>query len=420
MASVGVRSYDYRDPASQIGAAPTLEDFLLPGSPSPTAWNPFQPIGPGYGNPAQPPQYDREAYQQALSAYNAQKAGIMAQSGFNPDGSPIAPELISLIDEETGQLKDAYQLEASLLDPETIRGFQKFEEFATGVGPSAHATAAQEQLDLQTAFERDRASAEAAGQAAQARSALAMRGGLSSGARERLGAQSMENALLGRQQARQAQLMGTADIMSQDALSRQNALQSFTGLSSDLAQFNSQQEMAANEFNIQQALLEINAERKHEFDTFAKEQEKFAAERKAQSEEKIARCFAYGQEIEMADGTNKPIQDLVIGDVTKLGGKVTALYMASNEDLETPVYNYKGILVSSMHPVYHDGKWMRVKDTGTQLTSAKCYMLYDVSTQYHKLVSQGVIFGDYDEVDKPYAGEQECIDILNSEPAPRI
>jgi hypothetical protein len=78
------------------------------------------------------------------------------------------------------------------MDP---RGLNKFRDEALRNGPSAWANLSRSQNQLNTLTARERARKESAGTEAQARSTLAMRGGLRSGTRERLAKEGMKDYL---------------------------------------------------------------------------------------------------------------------------------------------------------------------------------------------------------------------------------
>lgn len=79
------------------------------------------------------------------------------------------------------------------------KGLAQFRSEATRSGPSAWAGMANEAQDMATRQGRDQASQQSAGQAAEARSTLAMRGGINSGARERVAKSAMQNSMMANQ-----------------------------------------------------------------------------------------------------------------------------------------------------------------------------------------------------------------------------
>ena len=380
----GVNQYSYADPAATVGPAPTMDQFKLPGG---------SMYGGMYG--AVGSMYDTAAYNRALSQYQKDLNAANASVGRHSDGSPMAPEFQSLIDPNTGMLKGGLSFDQSSID-----GMDQFKDFATGTGPSQYAQANMNRLGLQTSFMRDRASREANQAGANMRRDLMMRGGMSGGARERIASQVAGGAMQGRQQARQTELLGLSDILTQDAGAKQTALGRYVDLGA-----------RGQEFNIQNALSEIGQERDAAWKNYEQEGERWAADKKAQAQRNASGCFIAGTPITMADGTRKPIEAIKIGDETLKGGKVYAVYQqAWNE----PVYNYGGIYVTGQHPVFDNGTWKRVKDSDNAfLTNVIPMAVYDFSNDKHRIVIGGVLFGDFAENDDFYLTDEESIAKLN-------
>lgn len=224
-------------------------------------------------------------YQQDMDKYNQDMANwqtAQAQAGFGPDGKPLSPEFQSMIDPQTGRLKQAFELQAETLDPTSISGYSQFEDLATGTGLTAQGQAAQDALDLKTKFARDQAAQDAMGQQAGAIANLGMRGGMSAGARERI--MTGINPMAGRQDARRAQLMGTADIGMKDAAARQGALQDFTRMGVGIEEGNVRSRNLAEEFNISRSLNEMQKERDFEMGTYQEKSKQWAAKKKADAQ----------------------------------------------------------------------------------------------------------------------------------------
>jgi hypothetical protein len=383
----GVNTWSYADPTATVGPAPTLEQFeRQDGQGGRGMFDPYWTQGS---------QYDTSAYNRALSQYQKDLMAAGAATGRNPDGSPMAPEFQSLIDPETGQLRGNLSFDA-----DRIEGFDKFKNFAMSDGPSEYAQASEDRLGLQTALERDRASREANQAGAQARSNLAMRGGLSSGARERIAGQVGKGAMQSRQMARQNQLLGLSDILTQDAGARQQALGSLTDWGA-----------RSQEFNIQNALGEIGQERDAAFQTYTEEGKRWAAEKKAAAQRAAAGCFAEGTLIEMQDGTRKPIEEIVIGDVTLDGGRVYGTYAQAWDE---EIYNYGGVLVTGQHLVRENGVWLRIRDSKVAMKSElRPKVVYDFSNTEHRIRVGVITFGDFAENDDFYLTEEESLAQLN-------
>lgn len=125
-------------------------------------------------------------------------------AGFNPytgikapdpyADAPKAPEYISAYDPLTMALAPGMKQRLDALKMDT-RGLDAFRDMALRRGPSAWANQMTSKQYLEEADARERAKREARSSRAQAESDLAMRGGLSGGARERLAGGAMRDLL---------------------------------------------------------------------------------------------------------------------------------------------------------------------------------------------------------------------------------
>jgi hypothetical protein len=111
-------------------------------------------------------------------------------------------------------------------------------------------------------------------------------------------------------------------------------------------------------------------------------------------------CFGPGEAIEMADGSLKDIEKIKIGDEVALGGKV----LGTNESKVNPeqIYNYMGIVVTRDHMVEEDGVFLPVEKARYSVPfKSNISIVYNISTENHRVVSNGVVFGD-EEMIKEY------------------
>jgi hypothetical protein len=94
---------------------------------------------------------------------------------------------------------------------------------------------------------------------------------------------------------------------------------------------------------------------------------------------------------------NKTINEVNVGDVIS-GSKVTGVFhMNCLQNIN--LYNYNGIIVSGLHIVNHNSKWMYVQDTGCPLyTGTYPKFLVCLNTDSNKIQIKDVIFSDYEEV----------------------
>jgi len=108
-------------------------------------------------------------------------------------------------------------------------------------------------------------------------------------------------------------------------------------------------------------------------------------------------CFIKGTLVTMADGSNKPVEQVDLGDKVAEGGLVFAV----GKFLNTELYDYKGIKVSGSHMVNEDGIWMRVRDTkhgkslGNDLNT-----VYVFGSENRRILINDILFTDYFEVNE--------------------
>ncbi len=106
-------------------------------------------------------------------------------------------------------------------------------------------------------------------------------------------------------------------------------------------------------------------------------------------------CFAYGTMFKMADGSLKAIQDIQVGDIMLLGGRVTTT-MISDGMLED-WYIYNGVKLTGSHPVLdRDGTWKKIYETDIATPTTQNERTYILINENHKMISHnGEIFTDY-------------------------
>ncbi len=113
-------------------------------------------------------------------------------------------------------------------------------------------------------------------------------------------------------------------------------------------------------------------------------------------------CFIAGTMISMADGSLKPVEQVDIGDVVSVGGKV----FATGKFLIDNLYEYNGIQVSGTHMVKEDGAWVRVEDSrlGVSLGDDEV-IVYVFGNENRRIIINGTEFTDYFELSE----QQELI-----------
>ena len=106
-------------------------------------------------------------------------------------------------------------------------------------------------------------------------------------------------------------------------------------------------------------------------------------------------CFIAGTMITMADGSLKPVEQVDIGDIVSVGGKV----FATGKFLIDNLYDYNGIQVSGTHMVKEDGAWVRVEDSriGRSLGDDEV-IVYVFGNENRRIIINNTEFTDYFEL----------------------
>lgn len=215
-----------------------------------------------------------------------QHAATMAKQGLMPDGTPIAPEMLSFIDPNTGLMRESYQYEPEKIDLSKLEGFQALRKRVLTEGPSAWAQMMLEKQKIEEAQARDDAAKQAMSASQQASAELAMRGGMTSGARERLAGGGGKNLMMARQGVARAGELSRSSTLTEDERQRMSLLPGFAEGEANLNKYNVDVGNKAATWNIEQALKEQDAMRAWEQEKYKEQMAKWAAERQAQATER--------------------------------------------------------------------------------------------------------------------------------------
>jgi hypothetical protein len=102
-------------------------------------------------------------------------------------------------------------------------------------------------------------------------------------------------------------------------------------------------------------------------------------------------CFDPNTPIQMADGSEKKIKDIQLGDDTK-GGEVTGVFQFKAAD---EIHDYKGVTVAGSHYVKEDGKFIMVKDSPLSVKIDKIPVVYSLDTTGRRIFINNIEFADY-------------------------
>lgn len=211
------------------------------------------------------------------------------QSGLTAEGT-IDPRYAFNVDAYNQQLQE--KLAGTNLDTQVLDMLQ---QEAMRTGPSAWANLATQQQSLEEQNLRDAAARQALSGSAQARAALAMRGGLSGGAAERLARTGQSDLIRARQEVGRQGVGARAQIGLKDEEKRMQTAQLIPGMQAQ--RFNTEMQkldawnrgeqarMEAQQLNIQNALNALAAKNQAELSQWQSKGEMAAAERKAQAQE---------------------------------------------------------------------------------------------------------------------------------------
>jgi hypothetical protein len=108
-------------------------------------------------------------------------------------------------------------------------------------------------------------------------------------------------------------------------------------------------------------------------------------------------CFIKGTMIEMADGTEKEITSINVGEETK-GGTVEAKL----EFMPHNIYDYKGVKVSGSHWVMEDNQFTEVENSKHGVLTDIIEPVYNFITSKHRIFIKGVEFGGFYSQDPDY------------------
>jgi hypothetical protein len=102
-------------------------------------------------------------------------------------------------------------------------------------------------------------------------------------------------------------------------------------------------------------------------------------------------CFDPNTPIQMANGSNKKIKDIKLGDDTK-GGEVTGVFQFKATD---EIHDYKGVIVAGSHYVKENNKFIMVQDSPISVKIDKIPVVYSLDTTGRRIFIKDIEFADY-------------------------
>ena len=116
-------------------------------------------------------------------------------------------------------------------------------------------------------------------------------------------------------------------------------------------------------------------------------------------------CFDKDTDLKMADGTNKKISDIEVGDILQNNVIVNAK-MKLDAKGQT-MYNVNGTIVSSQHQVKYNNSWVPVCEhpDGKEIAWYSESFLYCLNTSSKEIEINGNVYMDWDEIDETSVNE---------------
>lgn len=277
--------------------------------------------------------------------------------------------------------------------------YQALQDKALTQGDTEAARLAREQQGIMTEADRDNLRKMQDTGVAQGMRNLAMRGGASTGSRERLMRDANRQGLRGFQGIGRENRLANLQISQQDEAMKNQLLGQVGGAEQMIQDANTKM-LAADIAQQNQALQNFYKEDMSAFG--AKETAK--AQRSASGG-----CFATGTKVRMANGDSKRIEDIRIGDVVYEGGKVYGVMQFVSEDM----FDYEGVNVTGGHAV-KEKEWLRVKDSEKAKIETGKFVVYNLCTENHLIIVDNIVFSDYDETSfGSSVSDEKSLEIMN-------
>jgi hypothetical protein len=122
----------------------------------------------------------------------------------------------------------------------------------------------------------------------------------------------------------------------------------------------------------------------------------------------VGACFVGTTLIDMADGSQKMIKDIRLGDATKGGIALSWRQAVSNH-----MYNYHGVMISAAHAIKTKDGWKRAMQCEDSIRVPGIFPVYNLVTPEHRIFINGIEFTDEFEFDDPYQPLADSLKRLN-------
>ena len=307
-------------------------------------------------------------------------------------------------DIETGDLLSQYKSDPYAGDAQKAL---KEQAFSQGQSPWAKMQMDKQRQEQMSGM--DVAAKQGVGAMAQGQSQLAMSGGLSTGARERMARSGSRDLMMAKQGIGRQGISERLNIGSQDIDRKQSMLSDFANA-----------ENAAQQQNIGRLTTDVGSLNDYQAKRYGKQMEAWGTKQSADAQRAAAAksgggCFVAETLITMADESEKKIADVVLGDILMGGGRVIG-QSTYGGGIPHDLYEYEGVLLTGSHAVQEDDEFVRVEDSkGAVKTGVTADVVYNLITEKHIILASGIVFGDDMESDDDFVDDEQSLAALNGE-----
>ena len=333
----------------------------------------------GYGDQLGKIQSQLGSLQGILNSGNVMTAndmGLLTVAGGRNRMGELRPDTV-LMRDASGNLDPRFRMSMG-------QSMQALQDKALTQGDTQSAILARQQQDLMAQQSRDDLQRQGASAMSGAMRNLAMRGGASTGARERIGRDVARGLMSGQQGIGRQNRLANLAISQQDEAMK-NQLLGQTGMV----------EQKIDEANINRLQQDLQAQNIAAQKIYGEDMRALAAEKTA-SAQRASACFTGNTAFMLSNGSFKMICDITIGDELMEGGIVNFLCQSVSDDM----YLYDGHeKVSGNHAVNENGNWIRVKDSSKAVKLPDEYYVYNLGCENHKMLTNKNVFADFFETD---------------------
>jgi hypothetical protein len=321
-----------------------------------------------------------------------ENTGLLNIGGSANRYGQYRPDYLTLRD-ESGQLADQFQM--GLGD-----SFSALKDKAMTEGDTEAARLAREQQGIMKQADVDSLRQLQATGVNQGLRNLAMRGGVSTGSRERLMRDATRQGLKGFQGIGRENRLANLNISQQDEAMKNSLLGQVGGV-----------EQMVQEGNIGRLATDIQNQNQYKQGVYSDDMAAYGAQQQAKAQRKASSgCFSGDTKVMMIDGTEFEIRSIALNSSVYEGGRVTATMQFISDDL----YNYKGVHVTGQHAVKEDEKWIRVQDSANAKKLPGSHIVYNLNCENHIMRINDMMFADYDETDFGSSiNDDQSLEVLN-------